>query len=720
MKLKLYILSFIGIILYSFVNAQTNSGISVTVDKSNGDYTVNSTQMNWRFKGSINHPLNNVKTIEGNDATGAYKETSFNWKDSIPYKGEIKWYMGKPIVQFSLILLQGSSSMPVAFPSFTQFPTSLHTFSFYDNNFAPPQFKLNETSTPWLFFDDSLNTFIISPSSDFIVSKMTGDGKSLINSGLNSDIKDLPTNFTHTTILAIDKGIHKTYDDWGSALRKMYNREIPKNDAEPTLKYFGYWTDNGADYYYNYDTTIGYTPTLLELRKRYEQEGIPLGYLQLDSWWYEKSIYDTENKPVADHKNPKLPLGPWNRYGGLMSYTADSFLFPKGLYSFDQQLGLPLVTHNRWIDAKSPYHNSYTISGIAGIDPNYWLHIMQPLGKDGVTCYEQDWLNYIYNKSPQMATDLKVGNAFTDGMANACKASNMTMQYCMAMPRFFMQGLRYNNLTTIRTSDDRFEPKKWHDFILTSQLGYELGMWPWCDVFKSSETGNMILAVLSAGPVGTGDAIGKEDKNNIMKTCRQDGVLVKPDVPVIAVDKDYVEEAKGEDMPMLAYTYTKHSNVTTTYVFAFIKPKNKNKDISFQPASLGCMGKVVVFDPLTQQLQLMDASDNFTDQLKDEFYTYYIVAPITSSGIAFLGDTAKIVATGKKRISSLNDAQGCLAVTVLFSKGESAVVLQGYSDRPVTSDKGKMNYDAVTHLFTLTLASNDSPQVAILLKTKSE
>jgi hypothetical protein len=714
MNIKTRFLFFITVIFCSSVLAQSTSGITVNVDKRNGNYSVNAVAMNWSFTGSTHHTLTNVQTTTGSDASGNFKQTSFEWKDNILYKASIKWYADKPVVLFSLTLPDGDAAMPVAFPAFYQFPSYLHTFSFDDKNFAPPQFKLNENATPWLFFDEKMNTFIISPASDFIVSKMTGNAQNLISSGLNENIKDLPAHFTHTTILVIDKGIHNAWDDWGIALRKMYNRTIPANDADKTLKYFGYWTDNGADYYYNYDTTKGYIPTLLALRKRYEEEGIPLGYLQLDSWWYEKSIYDTEGRPIADHKNPRLPYGAWNRYGGLMSYTADTFLFPKGLNAFDQQLDLPLVTHNRWLDSTSPYHQHYATSGIASTDPDFWMHIIQPIAKAGVICYEQDWLNFIYNKTPQMASNLKTGNAFTDGMADACKSSGISMQYCMAMPRFFLQGLKYDNLTTIRTSDDRFEQKKWHDFIYTSQLGYETGAWPWCDVFKSNETGNMILSVLSAGPVGTGDAIGKENKDNIMKVCRQDGVLVKPDVPMMPTDQDYMNEAKGIDAPMIAYTYTKqNSGITTTYVFAFIEPKKQSRNISFQPTDMGITGKIAVFDPLTKQLQVVSAANNFSDLFRNETYTYYIIAPVTSSGIAFFGDTDKIVSAGKKRISALHEEHGILAATVLFAKGETSVVLNGYSDKPVAADKGELVFDKATHLFTVTVPSNGNAEVSV-------
>ena len=299
---------------------------------------------------------------------------------------------------------------------------------------------------------------------------------------------------------------------------------------------------------------------------------------------------------------------------------------------------------------------------------------------------------------------------------HACRRDGIAMQYCMAMPRYFLQGLKYNNLTTIRTSDDRFKPSEWKHFIYTSQLGYECGIYPWCDVFKSSEEGNMILSVLSAGAVGTGDAIGREDKANIMKACRNDGVLVKPDVPILPVDVDYINDSKGSNFPMLAYTYTKHGSIITGYVFAFTNDSSGNRNINFNPSKLGVNGKTVVYDPLTNEMKLVNSGADYSSHLSNNLYSYYILAPLTSSGIAFFGDAGKIASTGKKRIAAIQDNPGMLKVEVLFAAGETSVELEGYSSRAVTSDKGEIKYNSQTHLFNLILPSGGKKEVIVSIK----
>ena len=69
--------------------------------------------------------------------------------------------------------------------------------------------------------------------------------------------------------------------------------------------------------------------------------------------------------------------------------------------------------------------------------------------------------------------------------------------------------------------------------------------------------------------------------------------------------------------------------------------------------------------------------------------SYYLVAPIGPSGIAFLGDSGKFVSCGKKRIEQLSD-NGTLRVLVRFAPGEEFVALRLYSatEPNVSADSG--------------------------------
>ncbi|WP_316812375.1 hypothetical protein [Pedobacter heparinus] len=707
-RLKIYVPALLlqTFLMVSFsLQAQPKQDIQVQVDARTGNYSVGSSSLNWTMSGSIGKALHQLKKEKGKDAIGAYTRISFQWESNNLYIGSIRWYTASPVVVFGLTTPKGADGQSLeAFPDFTRMPDSLNHFSYHNRIFPLAQYFLEETSTPWLFFNDKNDAAILSPASDFMVSLMTGDGTTHVRSGLNPEVQKLPAGFTHSSILVMRKGIRNTWDEWGAALRKTYHRKIPANDADVVLKYFGCWTDVGGDYYYNYDPAKGYDGTLLALKDHYKKEGIPLGYMQLDSWWYQKSTTNVHNVPSGKIKKPEFPEGPWNRSGGLMEYKADTALFPNGLAAFQQQLGLPLVTHNRWIDRASPYHKRFKISGIGAIDPGFWKEIMTYLKSSGVAVYEQDWINYIYTNNPEMKSDITVANAFTDNMAKAAHDVGISLQYCMGLPRYFMQGVKYNNLTTIRTAGDRFMPKRWMYFLFTSQLAYEMGIWPWSDVFKSAEMDNMIVSVLSAGPVGTGDLIGTENKANILMACRADGVLVKPDVPLLPLDQNYVQMARKEERPIVAATHTLHGKLKTGYVFAFGNDTTKINQFSFGLSELSMQGRSVVFNPQKHTVEVLEAGKRFSADLPEEKYAFYIVAPITTSGIAFLGDAGKITATGKKRITGISDAGKKLQVKVLFAKEESAVTLKGYSRQRVKSSKGKLSQDMANHLFTIVVS----------------
>src|SRR4029077_16781437 len=113
---------------------------------------------------------------------------------------------------------------------------------------------------PWccvlLFFDDARSTFILSPASDFLISATTRASSQSQSqetaSGIDSRITTLPEGFAHTTILVVEQGTKRSLETWGGALARLQGKAQVAKDAEPILAKVGYWTDNGATYYYKY------------------------------------------------------------------------------------------------------------------------------------------------------------------------------------------------------------------------------------------------------------------------------------------------------------------------------------------------------------------------------------------------------------------------------------------------------------------------------------
>jgi hypothetical protein len=131
---------------------------------------------------------------------------------------------------------------------------------------------------------------------------------------------------------------------------------------------------------------------------------------------------------------------------------------------------------------------------------------------------------------------------------------------------------------------------------------------------------------------------------------------------------------------MLAATYTDHAGLRTAYVLAYGRVTGALSQIEFSLESVGVTGLAYVYDYFKDKGTVIQSGAEFST-LVDYTGSYYLVAPIGPSGIAFLGDSGKFVSCGKKRIEQLSD-DGALRVLVRFALGEKFVVLHLYATTP--------------------------------------
>ena len=709
----------VSLALPLFATAQTMRSVFVdaTLDPATGTYTIRDRASGWRLAGTTGAPLARLKTSAGKDAAGLFHETTFEWTDEVPLRGTVRVYDENSAVFFRLTYPEGKPGKAIAFPVFTTLPAGLKGFSYEDRAFAPATFGLAQTSTPWLLFDKRARALVFSPASRFLVAKLAGDGETSMAATLDDRLVGVPKGLVQDSLLVFGSGIGRVWSDWGRALGGLYKRSSNAQD-DPIVQKYGYWTDDGADYAYDYDPAKGYAGTLLALRDHYREAGLPLGYLQLGGWWYRKLSDDIAGGPGPERKNPKLAAGDWNRYGGTLEYRASPELFPEGLTAFGKALGLPLLAYGGWIDRKSPLGERFQISGVAPVDRRYWSDVASYREAAGATGYGQDWLSGIVENSPEMATKAGVADAFADGMANAMRAKGLTMQYGMAPPRFVLQGVTYPNLTAVRTSPERFEPKAWAPFLFGAPLVSAVGAAPWSGVFRSGETGDAIVATLSTGPVGNGDAIGKEDRANVLRVARPDGTIVKPDEPLAPTDATYLTEGEEVGVPFVASTLTDHGGLRTRYLFAFPRQEDV-RSTSLSLRSLGANGRSYLADLVTGQGRFVPPDETIDLTIGDAGFVSAMAAPETRTGVALLGDWGKFVPTGKARLVSVDDRADGLRVRVGFAKGEGPVTLEGACERPprVRTTRGTarlLRYDAATNRFAIEVAaSGESAELTI-------
>lgn len=672
----------------------TNSlGMSVSVG-SNAIYQVNFAAPQWIFMGALPQAPANRVINSGSDSIGDYSEIAFNYSSAVPHIASIRLYNVLPITTFNDSTLAAGPN-DLSFPRWTSYPSTAGHLSF-GNIFSPYNFTQLFDDNLWLFFNTNHDAFILSAATNFMVSSTIKKGDGSISCGINSSITQLPAGFTHRVILTAQNGINGIYSTWGNALMALAQKTPPANDAAVELNKIGYWTDNGAAYHYTLDqNTIA--STLVSVKSEYQSKGIQLGYLQLDSWWYEKGTcqcwYDSFG---AD---------------GTYLWIPDPVLFTNGLAGFQQQIGLPFFLHNRWIATNSPYVTNYQMSANVCIDPNFWTNIMSYVQSIGGCTYEQDWLGY--RGTPLM--NLTDGPAYLNNMAGAAAAYGINVQYCMNQGRDYLQASLYTNVVTTRDCPDVFDTPNWANFLYGAPMTHAVGVWAWTDVYSSSATRNLLISTLSAGPVGCGDPLGSANGSNLLKAVRPDGVIVKPDVPLAPVDDAYANDALGWKAPMVSTTYTDHTNSRALYVFAFGETAT-NLSTRFRPADFGISSNAYIYNYFAATGTVLAAGNtfNFTTAMPNGTNggSYFIAVPFGPSGIAFLGDTNKFTTLGKKRIPSFSDT-GVAKATVAFAAGETNVTLSGYSPSlpyvlPLAGSTNNFAYDPTTHLFSVNVSPDGS------------
>ena len=552
--------------------------------------------------------------------------------------------------------------------------------SFKISAFAPPVNEIVPTNGPVVFYNRNFQTLIISPLDHFLYS-LIREEKSRLQIGLEAELDALPKGFSHPVIFYSGRGIRQSFEEWGRLLRRWYGTTPPDLYADVGLKYLGYWTDNGSFYYYNTEKGMNYEETLLALKKYADELGVPFGYFQIDSWWYLKS---------TDKRTGFGPLD-WIKNltgGGVIRWEARKDVFPQGVKAFQQKLGLPLIAHNRWYDKSTDYRKEYKfVDGVGNRNPafpieeRFWDMILKSAKERGIVVYEQDWLDTQWKIIPYIRQHIDVGENWLSWMSKYAQKYNLTIQYCMANPGIFLQAVKYPNITQIRCSGDYLAgaPKEywWKHFFITSMLAWSCGIYPWKDTYLSSSGQRLIrdekrsfeetlISVLSAGPVGPGDRIGYINKPLLMRTCRKDGVLLKPDKPAMPIDKVFISK-KG---PFTVITETATQIGKYYYVAGFnLYPYILSKKITF--ADLSIKNKnYLVWDWKNKRFQKNPQEILLPKRLGIYKAVYYILVPELEKGVAFIGEFEKFITTSKGRFQSIEYNNGVLKLTLKGVQGE--------------------------------------------------
>lgn len=639
-----------------------------------GVYQVRSRATHWSLLGQLTGRPSSITRSSGADVLGPWHEVDAKTDLEI---AAIRIYEHRPVVLFRDERLRAGSADHV-FPTFQSLPPALEKLGYRVDTFAPHEFGTLGAEGPWVLFDNKRRTMVLAPADHFLAAGMRDAPGDVDAGGIDAAITTLPPGFEHGTLLVLGNGIAATLDSWGQALQLLNGKQPVSNEADVMLRKFGYWTDNGAAYYYHFVPELGYPGTLLAVRDAYRKLGVPLAYMELDSWWYPK---EQGNSLAAMAVN------------GETVYRANPQVFPEGLSTFHDKIGLPFVVHARWVAMDSPYRREYRMSRNVVLSPAFWSETAQYLRDSGVAVYEQDWLN----DNARPAVNLIDPQQFLGNMAHAMGNEGVAVEYCMELPGYLLASTAYQDVEGARVAGDRLEPSKWTDFLYGSALAHAVGLWPWSDVFMSQELPELILSTLSAGPVGVGDPLGHIDVANLKRAMRADSVLLKPDVPAQPLDAVYVADAEGEKTPMIAATRSGEE----VEVFAYPRTEG-GREVSVALRELGISGPAYEWDWVRREGRRIDAGGSFRMSFQDG-WAYVVVSPIGPDHIALLGEADKIVPLARERFPAVANGRSA-RVSVSYAADENEVTLTGYAAkrprvRVIRGSVGPLVYFRAMHLF---------------------
>ena len=403
---------------------------------------------------------------------------------------------------------------------------------------------------PLSIFNTLGKAVVISPYNHFMAASLWHDSKEGGHMvwGIMSGVNEIPKGFSYSTVLVYGSGINQAFQSWGQVLSVQFGPHIAKErrakvESDLSLNYLGYWTDNGAYYYYHTEDGKSYEDTMFDVKKYVDDNHIPYKYLQLDSWWYPK-----------DDK------------GAVLTWTPMKKIFPDGIKYVSDKTQWPIGAHNRYWSKKTPYakQNGGNFTFVMGEkaavpdDPLFWEYLLAQARGWGLFLYEQDWL-YVTNRDVSaLETNLTLGHDWLMQMANGAAKNNQTVQYCMSYSRHAMQSLEFPTVTQARVSGDYLHSgfNQWRVGV-SSIFARAMSIHPFKDTFwtTSVQPGNpyhivephpelqAVVASLTTGPVGPSDMINGTNMTLLMRCCSQDGRLLRPSRPATAIDKQIMTDA---------------------------------------------------------------------------------------------------------------------------------------------------------------------------------
>jgi len=497
--------------------------------------------------------------------------------------------------------------------------------------------------------------------------------------GWHGDLDGVPAGFATSLAVVEGGGARECLDRWAALLPDRLAPDQRSRYADASLRTPTYWTDNGAAYWYRtepgHDVQGTLDATVADLRAR----GVPVGAVQLDSWFYPHEVlrpFDTEDWTVPPT--------------GMVRWEPRDDVLPDGIAPLRARLGdPPLITHCRHLSASSPYVEDFACwtdgDRAHPEDAGLYERLLDQAVAWGVEVFEHDWLVECFLGVRGLREQPGRARAWQQGIDRAATQRGITLQWCMATPADFCTAAALPAVTSIRTSGDHgyiATPEMlWAWFLYTNALARALGLTPFKDCFHAGGDHaeiEALLSVLSCGPVGIGDRLGGADPAVVRRTHRGDGVLVKPDVPIAAVSSAFRQHAVARPVPLTAEAHSTHAAGTWRYVLT-VNAYGQRQPVSgrVDVADLGEDGPVLAYDWRARTAEVLEPGEGWDVTLDPAAWDYRVLCPLLPDGTAVIGDADLFATAGDMRVAAVEPGG---RVTVLGA-GERVPLTVWHPDR---------------------------------------
>ncbi|MBD3211184.1 MAG: hypothetical protein GF311_01155 [Candidatus Lokiarchaeota archaeon] len=728
-----------GIFRISFGNSRILSEGVIKLH-SKGNYYSNLRRLSRKTK-----LLNLIKSShkESDEVLGNFKETVLEYEltdQNVQIIASIKQYHNQNYIIFEIKFPDGLTDtatgkfedLIVSFPSFFNKSPNTRIFTYREAIFCPPSRKLNATSAPVVLYDDELNCMVLCPLDGFLNATISEDKEGWINCGIQGEITSLPKNFSQKFILYFGKGINNPMEEVGNLLLRYHNSERKNLYVDIVCSHLGFWTDNGAYYYYKTEKGLNYEDTLVAIKDYFEEKDIPIRYFNFDSWWYLKHT----NKAFTTVFRPIVRLMGGGLYGNTLRWETDPEKFSTDLKTFyEERFQIPITAHNRRWDSRSPYLDEYEFitykNHACPLNLDFWEWLMQHAKESGILVYEQDWMNNQINSIPYLREDVNAIERWLNSMAIAAEKNGIDVFYCMETPGIILYSIKHPNITITRCSGDYNH--RWplsYRYVHSTQtniLIHSVGLISHPDVFRSRSMEGVSMRPfgekrpilkclyqnLNAGPVCPGDKKEYVNWSILSKTCRDDGLLLKPDKPLTANDLMFKPHKKY----YICDTYIKREDLIWRFILITNIWPNRVKERYFTLEELGYNHEnFILYDYFANRLEKVNSSQKIEiGKLEKYGYKYYILNPIFENGLSFIGCVDKFIPCSRKLIVDLNSKNTSLTFVVNGLKDANLKILLYSETKPekihlddhpldfTKSSREYYNYDEANKLLSIYL-----------------